>query len=312
MLTVFAAQASLLVRNALLVNELSSTTGRCTSRIEQIRFGEILGASPPMQEVFRKVQKVATTDISVLITGETGTGKELIARELHRRSPRAKQPFITINCGAIPENLLECELFGHVQGAFTGAVATRRASSRRPTAARSSSTRSARCRSASGEDPARAAREGRGARRRHQRRDRSTSGSSPRPTATSRRDQGRALPRGPLLPAQRREPRAAAAARSRRRHRGDRALHGRRATRPSTATRCAASRPTRSPRSSSHRWPGNIRELENRIKKAVVLADKALLGPEDLDLRPTTCRRSCRWPRRRRSSSATTSTRCSR
>src|SRR5258708_28966893 len=78
-----------------------------------------------MQEVFRKVQKVAGTDISVLITGETGTGKELIARELHRRSPRIKGPFITINCGAIPENLLESELFGHVKGAFTGAVATK-------------------------------------------------------------------------------------------------------------------------------------------------------------------------------------------
>ncbi|HEY5921309.1 MAG TPA: sigma 54-interacting transcriptional regulator [Kofleriaceae bacterium] len=124
-LTVFASQAALIVSNALLLNELRHDNKRLNDRLEQYRFGEIVGTSPPMQQVFRKVEKIAPTDISVLITGETGTGKELIAREVHNRSPRAGKPFITINCGAIPENLLESELFGHVKGSFTGAVANK-------------------------------------------------------------------------------------------------------------------------------------------------------------------------------------------
>jgi transcriptional regulator with GAF, ATPase, and Fis domain len=124
-LTVFASQASLIVANALLLNELRVDNKRLNERLEQYRFGEIVGTSPPMQQVFRKVEKIAATDISVLITGETGTGKELIAREIHNRSPRTGKPFVTINCGAIPENLLESELFGHVKGAFTGAIANK-------------------------------------------------------------------------------------------------------------------------------------------------------------------------------------------
>ncbi len=124
-LTVFSSQASLIVANALLLNELRVDNKRLSERLEQYRFGEIVGTSPPMQQVFRKVEKIAATDISVLITGETGTGKELIAREIHNRSPRIGKPFITINCGAIPGNLLESELFGHVKGAFTGAIANK-------------------------------------------------------------------------------------------------------------------------------------------------------------------------------------------
>src|SRR5580692_7682492 len=124
-LTVFASQAALIVANALLLDELRVDNRRLHDRLEQYRFGEIVGTSPPMQQVFRKVEKIAATDISVLITGETGTGKELIAREVHNRSPRIGKPFVTINCGAIPENLLESELFGHVKGAFTGAVSNK-------------------------------------------------------------------------------------------------------------------------------------------------------------------------------------------
>jgi transcriptional regulator with GAF, ATPase, and Fis domain len=125
LLTLFAAQASLMVRNAILVNELRIESADLRRRLEESQYGELVGACVGMREVFRRIDKLATTDISVLITGETGTGKELLAREIHRRSARSKGPFVTINCGAIPENLLESELFGHVRGAFTGAVTTR-------------------------------------------------------------------------------------------------------------------------------------------------------------------------------------------
>jgi transcriptional regulator with GAF, ATPase, and Fis domain len=123
MLTIFAAQAALFIKNAQLLNELRSEKTELAERLENVKFGEIIGACPQMVEVYNRVEKVASTDITVLINGETGTGKELIAREIHNRSPRAKGPFITVNCGAIPENLIESELFGHVKGAFTGAVA---------------------------------------------------------------------------------------------------------------------------------------------------------------------------------------------
>jgi transcriptional regulator with GAF, ATPase, and Fis domain len=124
-LSIFASQASLILENAMLLNALRADKEKLVAELKDKRFGEIIGACPSMLEVFRKLQKVATTDISVLITGETGTGKELIAREIHRRSNRANGPFVVINCGAIPENLIESELFGHVRGAFTGAVASR-------------------------------------------------------------------------------------------------------------------------------------------------------------------------------------------
>jgi len=85
------------------------------------RFGELVGHSEPMAALFEQLRRVATTEVSVLIAGETGTGKELIARGLHQASPRAGRSFVAVNCPALPETLLESELFGHKRGAFTDA-----------------------------------------------------------------------------------------------------------------------------------------------------------------------------------------------
>ena len=88
-------------------------------------FGEILGRSAALKRVLRQVEMVATTDASVLILGETGTGKELIARAIHQRSPRAHKPLVKVNCGSIPRELFESEFFGHTRGSFTGAIRDR-------------------------------------------------------------------------------------------------------------------------------------------------------------------------------------------
>lgn len=124
LLKIFAAQAGLILHNALLLNELILENEDLAREVAGGGTGgSMIGTHESMKAVFRMVDKVAPTDISLLVTGETGTGKELVARELHRRSNRASGPFISINCGAIPENLLESELFGHKKGAFTGALA---------------------------------------------------------------------------------------------------------------------------------------------------------------------------------------------
>lgn len=93
--------------------------------LEAKAFGEIVGVSPALQKIQRQIELVAGTDASVLIQGESGTGKELVAREIHQRSARADEPLITVNCASIPRELYESEFFGHVKGAFTGAVRDR-------------------------------------------------------------------------------------------------------------------------------------------------------------------------------------------
>jgi len=121
LLKIYAAQAALVLHQSSLVSTLRDDNSRLREQLV-VDGGQILGDSEPMQRVFRVLQRVAPTDIGVLILGETGTGKELVANELHRLSERAEKPFMAINCGAIPENLLESELFGHRKGSFTGAV----------------------------------------------------------------------------------------------------------------------------------------------------------------------------------------------
>jgi len=90
---------------------------------ESVHFGKIVGNSPRMLHIYEMIRQVAKTRTSVMITGESGTGKELIAKAIHEQSDRAREPFVTINCGGIPETLLESEFFGHRKGSFTGATA---------------------------------------------------------------------------------------------------------------------------------------------------------------------------------------------
>ena len=92
---------------------------------ERYGFQDIIGQSPPMLDLFKVLETVSNTTSTILLTGETGTGKELVARAIHHNSSRAQERFVPLNCGAIPETLLEAELFGHVKGAFTGAIANR-------------------------------------------------------------------------------------------------------------------------------------------------------------------------------------------
>ncbi len=116
-------ELKLLVQKALEKTELVAENVYLRRALEEkYQFSNIIGRSPRMQEIFELVERVARTSSTVLVHGESGTGKELIARAIHFASPRAERRFMSINCGALPENLLESELFGHEKGAFTGAV----------------------------------------------------------------------------------------------------------------------------------------------------------------------------------------------
>jgi nitrogen regulation protein NR(I) len=115
-----------LVANALKASKDMRQTVALQPQLEQQDYDlGVIGRSEPMQEVFKLIGQLAASDATALITGESGTGKELVARAVYQNSRRAKEPFVAINCAAIPENLLESELFGHERGAFTGATAQR-------------------------------------------------------------------------------------------------------------------------------------------------------------------------------------------
>jgi transcriptional regulator with GAF, ATPase, and Fis domain len=119
----FSELISLAARNALERRRLSQRIDRLSAELRsRCDFGDIIGQDPKMLEVLRRVAQIADSEATVLIQGESGTGKELIARALHDNSRRRDRPFVPVNCGALPETLLEAELFGHVRGSFTGAV----------------------------------------------------------------------------------------------------------------------------------------------------------------------------------------------
>jgi transcriptional regulator with GAF, ATPase, and Fis domain len=285
-LTVFAAQASLLVQNAMLLDSLRRENVALKEAVATKQYGELIGAGASMREVYRRIEKVAGTDISVLVTGETGTGKEVVAREIHRRSGRGAGPFIAVNCGAIPESLLESELFGHVKGAFTGAVATRVGKFQAahggtlfldeigdmPTALQVKILRALQDRAVTKVGDSR------------------PESVDIRVVAATNRVLEDEIRKGTFREDLYYRLNVVAIHLPPLRERGeDLVVIGKyflskyakefeAKIRGFTPSALVAMR--------KYAWPGNIRELENRVKKAVVLADRTLVSAEDLDLRP--------------------------
>ena len=144
------AEIRVVVRRAVekrqLLRQISSLESRLLDRLS---FDRIIGRSDSMKEVYDLIGRVVSNDVTVLVTGESGTGKELVAQAIHYHSERRSKPFMSVNCAAIPENLLESELFGHERGAFTGAVGMKAGKIEAAGGERCSWTRSATCRSPS-------------------------------------------------------------------------------------------------------------------------------------------------------------------
>ncbi|ABC81484.1 sigma-54-dependent Fis family transcriptional regulator [Anaeromyxobacter dehalogenans] len=286
LLAPFAAQASLLVQNAMLLDSLRRENLSLKEAVASRQYGDLIGAGASMREVYRRIEKVAGTDISVLVSGETGTGKEVVAREIHRRSTRANGPFVAVNCGAIPEALLESELFGHVKGAFTGAVATRMGKFQAahggtlfldeigdmPLALQVKILRALQDRAVTkvGDNRPEAV--------------------DLRVVAATNRVLEEEIRKGTFREDLYYRLNVVAIHLPPLRDRGeDVVVIGKyflqKYAKEFTA-RVRGFTPGALVAMRKYAWPGNIRELENRVKKAVVLADRALVSAEDLDLRP--------------------------
>jgi transcriptional regulator with GAF, ATPase, and Fis domain len=286
LLTVFTAQASLLVQNGLLLDSLRRENVALREAATTRQYGDLVGSGASMREVFRRIEKVASTDISVLVTGETGTGKEVVAREIHRRSPRSGGPFVAVNCGAIPEALLESELFGHVKGAFTGAVASRQGRfqvaaggtlfldeiAEMPPGLQVKILRALQERTVTRVGESRA---------------------EPvdlRIIAATNRVLEQEIERGTFREDLYYRLNVVSIRLPPLRERGDDVAVMARFFLQQYArefsSRVRGFTPGALVALKKYAWPGNVRELENRVKKAVVLADRALVSAEDLDLSP--------------------------
>jgi len=120
-------EIKLIIKNALEKKNLQKENILLKQAVrDRFHFGNIIGQSPKMVALYDLLEKVSPTKTNILVTGESGTGKELVAKAIHYNSPRKEKPFVTLNCGAIPESLIESELFGHMKGAFTDAIATKK------------------------------------------------------------------------------------------------------------------------------------------------------------------------------------------
>ncbi|PYM74731.1 MAG: sigma-54-dependent Fis family transcriptional regulator [Candidatus Rokuibacteriota bacterium] len=222
-------------------------------REDSIRFTDILGSTPKMREIFGVIQRVAKTDATVLCEGESGTGKELVARAVHTHSPRKSGPFVAINCGAIPETLLESELFGHERGSFTGAHAQRKGKIEMATGGTLFL-------------------------------DEITEMSLPLQVKLLRFLQQREIERvggREVIPI---DVRVVAATNQSL----DEALRGGRFREDLYYRLCKVRfSPEALEAIVKYQWPGNIRELENKVHRAVIMATSRIIGSADLDLNPS-------------------------